>query len=230
MARKARKPKRRRTRRRILLPVGLLMLVGFLAVGRWVLMNTAYLLELLGAAEQRAAPREQAGLDDKFAPTHQGDGEAAPPTAQVLPFREEIELPQGERVAVPEGRFVLVRSPEGIGAVIFTGPSQQGDVGRAYRWYFAPGTEAGFHGSEVEQGEGEVFAETHPGLQVGSRPVVKRGSGEPSVRVGPLRLDWLPPDELVVPAGEPLAVAVTDAEQLEELDVHDPALAWHGEL
>lgn len=207
-----------------MIPLGLLLILGFIALTRFALTQASKMQTVLSDAEQRVVEQQQAPAEAApmgLAPIPPEAEDASP----IVPFAEEPVLQIcGLLVQVPFDRVLLVRSPQGIGAVRFDRPKDGAPV--VYHWRFQSDPQGDLLGADAASGQGEVFQTIATGIDIRSRAVVKSESEQTTLQLGPLQLQWSAPNAITLPANSPLAVALTPARELSEVNAADPDLIW----
>ena len=133
--------------------------------------------------------------------------------------------------SVPASRFVVVKSPQGVGAFAFFQESHADDTAvRAYSWYFRKTGSGPFEKSVgTSHGIGKVF-ERYKVIRKnedGSN-LVENDGGQLYVRCGPIRIEWSQGDYIYLNTGKPIKIAFSGKKDIEQVDPDDPSLIWYS--
>lgn len=110
---------------------------------------------------------------------------------------------------------------------MLTDEVDEGDGGVRYVWRFAPSGVAALDGPETLHGEGTVF-ERYVREPAKDGFVVKDVGGDTRIRCGPIAVEWSLGNHIYLPEDEPLQVAYTGCERINDVRPDDPSLIWFG--
>lgn len=135
---------------------------------------------------------------------------------------QPIGLPSAS-VQVPLGKFFLIRHGDQYGAVKLTKPTETGDGGVAYTWYYREGGTGSFTDEMAASGEGEVFEKYR--RVAGS--IVEDDGGVLYIECGKLRVEWSLDNWIYLDThGDPMEIALTYTGNIADIDYLHPAIRW----